>query len=366
VTRGASSEARILFVSGEYPPRRGGIADYTHQLRLGLAGIGVSSRVVTRGAARDADVATVPDWGWRTARRLRRLARSSGADLVHLQYQAGAFDQHPALNLVPALLARAGILVVVTFHDLRPPYLFPKAGRLRNVVVLRMARSARAVVVSDPADERVLVRAGVAVTRIPIGPSLPPPPPTEADPTTVAYFGFASRAKGIEDLISAIGTIGVPRRPALLLVGEQGEPSRNNDIVDAGELDRLARHAGITLRRTGYLNPPLASAALAGAGAVVLPFRSGVSLRSSTLPAVVQTGRPIVTTLPNRPEDLGTLGRLPQLSLVAPGDTRQLATAIERAICWPGRPAPLPEEYRWQSIAQQHRELYRRLLETAR
>jgi glycosyltransferase involved in cell wall biosynthesis len=366
VTRDAGRKPRVLFVTGEYPPAPGGIADYTHQLRLALAGIGVPSRVVTRGASLDADVATVPGWGWRTLRRLKRLARSSGADAVHVQYQAGAFDLHPAINAAPLLLARAGLPVVVTFHDLRPPYLFPRAGRLRTLAVLRMARSAGAVVVTNPADERALARHSIAAARIPIGPSLPPPTPTQVAPCTVAYFGFASRTKGILDLIAALGAIDETVRPELLLVGDPGTPSRTNDVVDAAEVDRTARNAGVTLCRTGYLAPAQASAALAGAAAIVLPFRSGATLRSSTLPAVVQTGRPIVTTAPRRDDDLGKLGRLPQMTLVAPGDTRLLAQAITRALEWTGRAAPLPEEHRWQSIAQRHRELYRRTLDGGR
>lgn len=354
-------EPLVLFVTGEYPPRPGGIADYTHHLRLALAGIGVPSRVVTTGAALDVDVTTLARWSWGTPGGLRRIAREVGAGVVHIQYQAGAFGMHPALNAVPALLRRSGIPVVVTFHDLRPPYLFPKAGRLRGWSLLRMARAARGVVVTNPADERQLTRRGIDVTRVPIGPSLPPPGAVTPDDGVVAYFGFASRSKGIEDLVVALGALDAARRPELLLVGESGTPTRNNDVVGGETLEKLAREHGVRLRRTGHLPAHEASAALAGAGAIVLPFRDGATLRSSTLPAVVQTGRPVVTTAPRDLDGLGELRALPQLTLVPPGDTRALAGAIARALASTTPAAPLPEAHRWQAIARCHRELYHRV-----
>ena len=125
------SEPRALFVTGEYPPRPGGIADYTHQLRLALAGIGAASRVLTSGQPSQGAVLTVERWGWGALRRVRELARDGGTDVVDSQYQAGAFAMHPEVNLMPWWLARAGVPVVVTFHDLRPPFLFPKAGVFR-------------------------------------------------------------------------------------------------------------------------------------------------------------------------------------------------------------------------------------------
>ena len=50
----------------------------------------------------------------------------------------------------------AGVPVVVTFHDLRVPYLFPKAGRLRPAAVTHLARAAAGVIATDPADEAEL------------------------------------------------------------------------------------------------------------------------------------------------------------------------------------------------------------------
>ena len=127
---------RILFVTGEYPPMIGGVGDYTANLRAALNEVGVRSAVVSGGQASGAEVFHVPNWGFRSMRVVASHARLVQADIVHIQYQAGAFGMHPAVNLIPEYLRRSlNRPVVTTFHDLLPPFLFPKAGSLRSAVV---------------------------------------------------------------------------------------------------------------------------------------------------------------------------------------------------------------------------------------
>lgn len=364
-TRSTSQAPTVLFITGEYPPAPGGVGDYTANLRLALAGASVRSLVLTAGKADGADVQTVRRWGWSLLRRVPKLVEEQGVTVVHIQYQAGAFAMHPALNLLPLRLWRRGITTVTTFHDLRPPYLFPKAGRARSALMLRMARWSSAALVTNPADERVLARAGISATRIPIGPNLPPPRRTpNVDPATVAFFGFPTRSKGIEDLVESIGAIDAERRPELLLVGAQGMPSANNDILAAAEIDRLAEAHGVVVRRTGYLGASETTGELAEVGAIVLPFRSGASQRSGSLLAALQTGRPVVSTMPTELDDLGALAALPQLLLAPTRGVDSLRDAILTAMVGDHSFSPLPEEHRWQSIAARHRDLYRSLAAT--
>ena len=187
------SAPRILLVTGEYPPMRGGISDYTALLREALGTLSEESAVLASADANGDGVETVEAWDWSLPRTLRRLVGEHAIDLVHIQYQAGAFQMHPAVNLLPVVAP--GLLrcpVVTTFHDLRVPYLFPKAGRLRPAVMLRMARASAAVVVTNPSDERPLSAARVSSERIPLGPSLSAPPQLPEPSNTVAYFGFRS------------------------------------------------------------------------------------------------------------------------------------------------------------------------------
>ena len=80
----------------------------------------------------------VERWNWGCWRSLLKLIRRTEPAVVHVQYQAAAYAMHPAINLWPRRLRQLGARrprSAVTFHDLKVPYLFPKAGRLRRWVV---------------------------------------------------------------------------------------------------------------------------------------------------------------------------------------------------------------------------------------
>lgn len=356
------ARTHVLLVTGEYPPMAGGVGDYTELLRAALEGQGIGTTVYAPGGGRE-HVVGYGRWGWRAARRVASVARRTGANIVHIQYQAGAFGMHPSSNLLPWML-RHDLPAVTTFHDLRPPYLFPKASFVRRFAMLRMARASAAVVVTNPFDARSLVNAGIDVVEIPIGPNLPPPNVQPAtDPGTVAFFGLPSRAKGIVELIEAIGLIDTRRRPRLSLVGEMGTPSPNNDLVSNAELDRLAAENEVRLERTGYLSAQQASDALARSGVIALPFQRGASLRSGSLLAALQAGRPVITTAPSSREALRDLADLPQLLVIPRGNTGRLWDAIETGLTARGSSAPLPERYRWASIAAAHAALYASVLD---
>jgi glycosyltransferase involved in cell wall biosynthesis len=357
------SEPRVLFISGEYPPMSGGVGDYTALLRESLDADGIASTVLAPEGARGDHVRTVKQWDWRTLRRVQGAVRRTHATIVHIQYQAGAFGMHPSVNLLPWMLRRS-IPVVTTFHDLRPPFLFPKAAHLRQFVMLRMARASTAAIVTNPADAGRLRKTGLTPVEIPIGPNLPAPGAgalVESD--TVAFFGFPSRSKGIVELIEANGLIDATRRPRMMQVGAQGTPAATIDLLAGDEIDRLAQYHEVAVCRTGYLTPQAASDALARSGVIALPFQRGASLRSGSLLAALQSGRAVVTTLPSHPSLIQAIARLPQLVLVPRNDAGRLWDGIEEALTVPRRFEPLPVEFTWGSIADRHADLYREILE---
>jgi hypothetical protein len=71
----------------------------------------------------------------------------------------------------------------VTFHDLRVPYLFPKAGPLRRWIVYHLARSAEGVIATNDEDfHRLLTEARPRrLALIPIGSNIPCAPPPGYD-----------------------------------------------------------------------------------------------------------------------------------------------------------------------------------------
>jgi glycosyltransferase involved in cell wall biosynthesis len=207
----------------------------------------------------------------------------------------------------------------------------------------------------------------IATTQIPIGPNIPPASnesPLSGD--HIAYFGLPTHSKGIVDLLDAIARIDPLHRPAVTLVGASGNASTSNDIVPLHVLERIARLRRIDINCTGFLSPHLVAAELSVARAIVLPFRDGASLRSGSLLAALQSGRPVVTTRPARTEDLCSLLALRQLRFVPMGDPGALAVAIASVDQHPMLADTLPTEFTWPSIAARHLELYRSVLEAHR
>lgn len=352
---------RILFVSGEYPPLRGGVADYTARLRAALGQLGHRSIVLTAEGADGEGVHTLGSWSWPVALHIREIISKDPVDLVHIQYQAGAFDMHPAINALPtALSAWIQLPVITTFHDLRAPYLFPKAGRLRQAVMLRMARASTQVVVTNPGDEHILETAEISTVRIPLGPSLPAPQeiPEDNAERSVGFFGFPSREKGFIDLVEAIGEFPAGERPTLKLVGASRPDTGTHQYIGDDSVEQLADDRGVELVRTGFLPAQEAANALAATDAIALPFTHGASQRSSALIAALRIGKPVITTSLNVRDDLDQLADLPQLHCVAPGDSGALHQALRRAFEQPDKAAPLPEVYEWSSIAAAHSQLY--------
>lgn len=358
----STNSARILYVTGEYPPHRGGIADYTSMLRAEIDALGFKTYVLTLDGAEGPGVFTIGSWSWPVALQIREIVSRHPVDVVHIQYQAGAFDMHPAINALPTTLsAWLRLPVVTTFHDLRVPYLFPKAGRLRNAVMLRMARASTRVIVTNPGDQRVLNDAEIKTTRIPLGPSLPPPDTNgqiAERSRSVGYFGFPSREKGLLDLIAALGQFDEAERPRLVLVGAPKPDSGTHAYLTIEDLEEFGREQGITIELTGYLPPQEAANRLAACSALALPFPNGATQRSSALIAALNLGRPVVTTSRDLQTELLGLDGLPQLITVPPGDIGALKAGLERALNAEISPAPLPSMYHWPSIGARHAELY--------
>jgi glycosyltransferase involved in cell wall biosynthesis len=348
----------VLFVTGEYPPSPGGISDYTGLLVDTLRHAGTCTRVMSvKGSHADL---TVERWSWRTAGLIRREIARQDVGIVHIQYQTGAFHMHPVINVLPRLLP--GLPVVTTFHDLLAPYLFPKAGRLRNLSVNRLARWSDGVTVTNPADRRQLELKGIRVHEIPIGPSLPPADTDREPGSHVGYFGYPSRQKGFDVLVRALGRIDVRKRPTLTIIGSFPPDEGAHGFHTVTEAESIASRHQVRLNWTGRLSPEDASNALADCGTIAFPFPGGATLRSSALIAAVQSGRPVIATHPRLSGDLRELADMSNVYLVPAGESQPVADMIQRLTSRPTVDHNLPGWFRWESIAERHQSLYASLL----
>ena len=409
----------VCLLTGEFPPDRGGVGDYTARLAGALAARGVPVVVLTirrSGAAarrRWTDGATravvpvyaaVPAWDARALLVVARALRKLGPrPLLHMQYQAGAFDLGGVVHLLPlwlrAVLPRAR--VVTTFHDFLVPYLFPKAGPLRLALNRLLARTSAAAVFTEPAD-LALAGPNVRGRVVPIGSNLDRPTLTHADRATararlgaddatmlVGFFGLLNRSKGVPTLLRAVRRLlddGWPVR--LALIGAATGASDPTDLAEAREVRALVAGLGLSeaVTATGYLAPRDVSAALVACDAVALPFVDGASARRGTLMAAIAHGVPIVTTRPPASsataESVGdTSGAAPDavavvigadalrhgdgVLLVPPGDPAAMAAALARLADDPALrrriaagAESLASRIGWGAIAAEHADVY--------
>ena len=371
---------------------QGGVGDYTAMLCQRLTRHGVEATVVTAElpavtASDPPAERCTPAWDWRAWRKLGRAC--SGADVVHIQYQTAAYGLHPAINLWPWWLRRRRERprVVTTFHDLRVPYLFPKAGPLRWWVTLALARGSDAVIVTNAEDERRLRAAGLGATRlrrIPLGNNIPVSPPPGYDRAAwrarlgveetgglLVHFGFLNSSKGCETLVEALERLRRAETPVrLLMVGGRTGDADPTNVAYAAHIEDLVTRHGVEedVIWTDFVSPADVSAHLLAGDAAVLPYRDGASLRRTTLITALAHGLPVITTRPSHP--VPDLRDGDNVVLVPPDDAAALASAAARVLLREdarhrlGRGAvALAAAFDWDEIARQTAELYRFTIE---
>ena len=385
---------RILFVSAEYPPDPGGIGDYTQQLAQSLAAQQQTVSVLTLhaqqwqlhavGAASDVAPVTVlgagKNWGWTMGEAVDAAIGQMHPDLVHIQYQTGAYGLHPAINLLPWRLRQRKVRprVAVTFHDLLEPYLFPKAGPLRRWISNRLAADSDVVVTTNMVDRDQLRQRlpNTPISLIPIGSNIEPRLPSaysreawraelgvRPDEVLISFFGLVGPSKGLDLLVDALREADLRWR--LLLIG--GAATAPQDREHAATVAAQIANAGLNSQviRTGHIPPTDVSACLRASDLVALPFRDGASFRRGSLLAALAHGCAVITTTPTDADTASHLIDEQHVVLAPPNNVEALRRAIERLArdgalrtALGAHASDLAEGFRWPSIAAEHVRVY--------
>ena len=353
---------RILLISGEFPPMQGGVGDYTREMARAFAACGHEVFVLIPASLADAHEGKTPlpwrvfpivrNWGWGCWRSILSVVHEIRPDVIDIQYQAAAYDMRtPAMNFVPWRLGlvRDAPMVVVTYHDLKPPYLFPKAGPVRGWVVRQLARYSDAAIVTNVEDllatgEWPFVHrlARPSMHHIPIGSNIPVAPPADYDRPAWrtqhgygtadflwGYFGFLNESKGGESLIRALA-LAPPEHHLLMIGGRVGSSDPTNQAY-AAHVEGLMTSLGVAdrVQWTGYsTSTAQVSAALLSTDIVVLPYRDGISFRRGSLHAALAHGCPVVSTTPH--VSIPELSEGKNVLLVQAGDPAPLSRAAVR------------------------------------
>jgi glycosyltransferase involved in cell wall biosynthesis len=432
---------KVTFLTGEYPPMQGGIADHTAYLAEHLAPLGIESSILIsrRWQERRAEEArtregkfsafslqhllassssnapiihpSISNWGWRCWPEVANFLKAYQPHVLHIQYQAAAFDLGGWVNWLPWFLKKRGVAsrIVITFHDLRLPYIFPKAGSFRWRSILALARHSEAVICTNREDLQILQKTlplthlitlsppqaitsapplprspALLLTLIPLGSNVEPQPPADFERTVwrkkyqadektllLAYFGFLNESKGGEELIEALARLrqqGLDAR-LLLIGGDIGHADPTN-VAYAQKVQALIDQCNLAdfVHRTGYTDLPEVSANLLAADAVVMPYRDGVSFRRTTLIAALRHGCPVISTIPVDPTLIPEIQPGENMLLAPPRDPAALAQAIASLA---GNPALrqkiaqgskiLGDLFEWDKIAGETAALYHQL-----
>lgn len=344
----------VLFVTGEYPPQIGGVGDHVLLLREQLEQSDVQTWVVTgalQSPGRDFPRTRrlIKSWNFRSIPKLLRVLKQIDPDIVHLHYQSGAYALNPAINLLPRFIRLYGLRakVVTTLHDLRTPYVFPKMGRLRRLLVDRIARDSHGVIIVSPEDgiklwstqldlDEVKYLRSTHMALVPVGPTIVPEEDTRhrdnwraerglaPSAFVVGYLGFRQENKGMAVLSTALkNTECLADEGVLALIGAGGpsDASRNYDrrqaVADIGQWKVV---------ESGPLARVEMSRWLYCCDICVLPYSEGLSLRRSTFISAIAHGIPVITTRPEMPL-LGVVDGETAI-LVPPGDSIALSLAI--------------------------------------
>lgn len=381
----------VLFITGEYPPQIGGVGDHVLLLREQLEHSGLKTWVVT-GVSQNLSTdyprtkRLIKSWSFSAIPKLIRTVKQIDPDIVHLHYQSGAYSLNPAINLLPRFIRLCGLRakVVTTLHDLRTPYVFPKMGGFRRLLVDRIGRDSHGLIIVSPEDgirlwgtplnlDEVKCLRSTHISLVPVGPTIVPEKAAKypsnwraerglsAAAFVVGYLGFRQENKGMAVLSAALKNTN-PSRPegvlALIGAGEPADASRKYDRSQA--VDDIGHWKVVA---SGPLERVEMSRWLYCCDICVLPYSEGLSLRRSTFISAITHGIPVITTRPEMPLP-GVIDGETAI-LVPPGDSRALSLAIaqlgksEQVRCDYGQRAlTFSKQFSWIQNSQRTLALY--------
>lgn len=341
-------------ITGEYPPDRGGVADYTAAVAEAMADAGAEVHVWGQGDAQGLDVeggVTVHRVAGRfgpsgLARLGRELDRFSGPRTILIQYVPHAFGMK-AMNMAFAAWALARRVrqeddVRVMFHEVAFPWV--RRPLRHNVLAIAnrvmagiLVRACSRAYISTRSWEPLL--RGLGAGALPIAwmpvPSNVPVESDEAavasrrveltggDPSARVICHFGTYGPSVTRTLGPVLRDLLGRRPGLrvLLLGAGGDRWRVGLAEGQDEwTDRIIA--------PGPLPAPAIAVYLRACDLALQPYPDGASGRRGTLMAALANGVPVVTTIGAQSEPVWSDGAVAAAPANDPGRLGRLALDV--------------------------------------
>jgi glycosyltransferase involved in cell wall biosynthesis len=371
-----------------YPRLRGpnvhpsGVSGYSQRLARALTDHGVGVHVVAPRIEGEHDLdradGVVVERGFvrgpTAMPRAVRVARATGAPVVHLQHEVFLFGGSSSVpGLLPALasLRRQGVGPVVTMHQVVDPASIdldftrlhrvgipPRAARIGMAALQRaVSRFASTVVVHDPSFRSMVPNASVVRHGVVASEGLTRPDLAKAalglDPVrlTVLCFGFLSPYKGLEQALEAAEEAG----PAVEMVVAGGEHPR---LAGSGYATELRCRYGAVARFTGYVPEEEVERVFAASDLLLLPYPRPFST-SGPYAQALGHGTPILCS----PQLGACLGVKPDMVVTTDrptlaGRLRELAADRSQLEALREQTRSLAKGRSWQHVAEKHASIY--------
>ena len=341
----SDTDAPLVAIVGNHPPRRCGIATFTHDLRDALTGPGAGLRCFTVALSDtlcpyayppgSVDL-EVPQDDAAAYRRAGAELDRAGIRAVCLQHEFGIFGG-PAGAHVLELLRATEAPVVTTLHTI-----LERPDADQSIVMEQIIdRSAKLVVMARKGAQILIDRYRVRPERIAVVPHGIPDAPL--GPSTAAKrrlglsgrpvlltFGFLSPNKGIEVMLDALPEIVRTTPDILYLVVGATHPNLRRAEGERYRLSlaKRARALGVeaNLRLIDcFLELPDLLDYIAAADIYVTPYLNEAQISSGTLAYATGLGKPVVSSPYWYARELLSDGR----GLLVPfGDPRGFSGAI--------------------------------------
>lgn len=388
---------KICMISASFPYMHCGIGDYTAQLANSLKNLNLDLTVITSSNKKieerikffqDKGINVLPlikGWGFLDIITLIKKISDLKPEIVHIQYQWWMYHKKAMITLMPFFLKilKRNYFIVTTFHDLMGPYLFPKAGSLRNLGIKALSIFSDKIITTNKKETDKLLRLAPSVSgkiaHIPTGPGifldsdqkfdvnrLRTELRDEENQILISNFGFMLPFKGLEDLLQAMKIL-LERNYSVKLLAIGGfDIEIKASSVYFSKIQKMAENLDINnhINWLGHCNPDQVSSYLLASDICVLPYADGVSERRTSFISVLSHGVPIVTTKgDNTPEKLIDHENIILVNTKSPV---KLADAIEELIKYPELRKKLgnsarklyEERYSWNNIASDTLKVY--------